>query len=931
MLTNFKSYQSLLALIAISAAIYSSALIAHASAQLPSVAPTITALTVSKTDVTGGFALSGVVTLDRAAPVGGLNVSLSTTAAEVTTQANITILAGKVSATFALKTSPVDDDTVVEVTASAQSGNQKVARFTLRAPRAKSLSLSSSSTVGGQTVGATVELTGPTPARGLRLQLTSSNGATASVPASIFIGAGKQSSGFDVTTNRVTAETPVTISIESPEQIAATLTVSLPLVPELVSLTLSAFAIPTNQTRLNLVFDRTLTASHMVQFTSSNPTVLPVPPQMNFQSGISSVPLFVIPTQVTSDTSVTITAVSGNSTKTVTTTVRPLVLQTFSASVTEIIGGARPVITVALNLPRNSDTPISLTANSGLVSLPNSIVIPARTNESIPPTVTFELITLTATTQTLATITASMPAALGGESKSLAITILPVAVASVSLQTQRCDLARDCPATIAGTVTLNGAAPLEGVTIAIASDRTQSATVSPSSVLISQGQTSAFFTVSIPQNASLGTAQISARVGSGSARNSTLELVRTFVGVESMTLSSNTTQGGTPVTGTVNVRQYVVSGNGPQVQTTVTPTQFQTIVTVNISGNGPQQQLSLNVPSGQSSGTFTYTPPPTAATETRTLTANANPQFMGDGVGRVVPLTVNPATFNSFSLSENAVQGGRQVTGTIQMSAPVPFSNSVSITSSDPSAASILSASFFSGNPTGTVTINTSSSVIAPTPVVLTASFAGQTSTAQLTVTKPSNLAGISFPSTRILSGVPTTLQIDLDGPAPNGGALIGLNSTNQSLLSFSPSQVTIPAGQNTTSVQLNPGNAPNPTPVFITASFGNQIKNTQVTIELVALDVCNSIASTVTSGTTINCSVNLLNAGMVAPDGGLQVGIQNPNPAVISIPSTLTIPAGQTSTTLQIATQHVTQNTNINLNLTLPGHSFGRAFTLVP
>ena len=930
MLRDLKSYKFLLAILAISAATYSSALISYAATQL-SAGPTVTALTVSKTSMTGGAPLSGVVTLDRVAPFGGVNVSLTTSATEVTAPATVAVPAGKTSATFAITTTPVDREISVVVTAEAPPGNQKVARFTVLAPVPKSLTLSSPSTVGGQTVRATVGLTGPAPSKGLTLQLTSSNTATASVPSSISISAGKQNESFDVTTTRVSVETPVTISINSPEVVGATLTVILPPVPELVSMTCSSSSIPTNATPINLVFDRTLIAQHGVQFTSSNPAVLPVPPLIHFQSGINSIPIFVTPTQVASVTAVTITAVSGNSTKSVTTTVHPLVLETFSSSATEVLGGVRPLVTIALNLPRNEDTAIGLSANSGLVSIPNSIIIPARSSSSNPATVTFDVNTLVATAPTPVTITASMPAVLGGGTKTVTITILPVAVASLSLETQSCDLSKDCPGTISGTVTLNGAAPPEGVTIAIASNRTQSATVSPSSILISQGQSSATFTVSIAQGAAIGNAEISARIGSGSAKNVTLELVRTFMGVESMTLSTNSTTGGTPITGTVNVGQFVVSGNGPQVRTPVTPTQFLTNITVNVSGNGPQQQLSLNVPAGQSSGTFTYTPPPASATETRNLTAFANAQFMGDGAGRSAVLTVNPATFNSFTLSEINVQGGREVTGTIQMSGPVPFSSSVTVTSSDPAAASIVSSNFVSGDPTGTVRVGTSASVSVPTPVTLTASFAGQTTTAQLTVTKPSVLSGISFPSTRILSGIPTTLRIDLDGPAPNGGALVSLNSSTPSVLPIFQPSVTIPAGQNTTSVQLSPTNAANPTPVVITASFANQTKTTQVTIEPVALDVCSAISEPVTSGTAINCSVSLINAGMVAPEGGIQFGIQNPNPSLVSLPSTLTIPAGQTATTLQIVTQHVTQATVLNLQLTLPGQGIGRTFTLVP
>jgi len=682
---------------------------------------------------------------------------------------------------------------------------------------------------------------------------------------------------------------------------------------------------------LNLVFDRPVSADHTVQFTSSNATVFPVPAVMHFQPGTTSIPVAVTPNQVTSDTTVTITAVSGNSTKTVNTTVHPLVIQTFSASATEIIGGSRPVITVAMNLPRVENTQITLVANSNLVTIPSSLSIPGRSNDSTPPSVTFELITLAATNQTSVTITAAMPAALGGGTKTLTITILPVALASVSLQKQQCDLTKDCPSTISGTLTLNGAAPVGGLTIQLSSDRPQSATVSPSSVLIAQGQSTGAFSVAIPQAAALGNVQITAQAGSGSSKSTTLALTKTFLGVESLTLSSGSTQGGTPIVGTVTVRQYVVSGNGPQVQTPVTPTQSQVNVTVSISGSGLSQQLSLNVPAGQSNGTFNYTPPSTAATESRNLMAFANSVTGGDGVGRTATLTVNPATFNAFTLSENNVQGGKVVTGTIQMSGPVPFSNSVTVTSSDQAAASNINTQFASNSPNGTVTVQTSANVTNPTTVTLTASFAGQTSTAQLTVTRPSTLSGISFPSNRLLSGVPTTLRIDLDGPAPNGGATIFLTGGPGSVVPVQP-QVTIPAGQSSASVAVTPVNVPNPTLGNVVASFGNnQSKFVQVTVESPAIDICNASPSNVTGGSTINCTVTLLNSGMVAPEGGIRLNIQNSNPAIISLPQTITIPAGQNSTSLQITTQQVTQNTDVNLALSLPNQGFSRHFTLTP
>jgi hypothetical protein len=98
------------------------------------------------------------------------------------------------------------------------------------APAALSaLSVSPASVVGGTAAQGTVMLTAAAPVGGFPVTLSSSNPATASVPANVTVAQGATSAGFTVTTSAVTASTPVTITASAGSLTrTATLTVAPP-------------------------------------------------------------------------------------------------------------------------------------------------------------------------------------------------------------------------------------------------------------------------------------------------------------------------------------------------------------------------------------------------------------------------------------------------------------------------------------------------------------------------------------------------------------------------------------------------------------------------------------------------------------------------------------------------------------------------------
>jgi len=182
----------------------------------PPPAPTLSALTLNPTSVTGGNSSTGTVTLSGAAPSGGALVTLaSSNTAAASVPSSVTVAAGATSATFTVSTSAVAASTTVSISA-AYGGVTRSASLTVTpapppAPTVSSLTLNPANVFGGQSSTGTVTLTGPAPAGGAQVSLSSNNGA-ARVPSSVIVPAGATSATFTVNTSFVLVSTSATIS-----------------------------------------------------------------------------------------------------------------------------------------------------------------------------------------------------------------------------------------------------------------------------------------------------------------------------------------------------------------------------------------------------------------------------------------------------------------------------------------------------------------------------------------------------------------------------------------------------------------------------------------------------------------------------------------------------------------------------------------------
>ena len=338
---------------------------------------------------------------------------------------------------------------------------------------------------------------------------------------------------------------------------------------------------------------------------------------------------------------------------------------------------------------------------------------------------------------------------------------------------------------------------------------------------------------------------------------------------------------------------------------------------VSLSSSNPSVAAvpaSVTVPAGASSASFLATTSAVVASTAVTISASYG------GASRTASLTVTPptATLSSLTLNPTSVTGGTQSsTGTVTLSGPSPSGGAVvSLASSNPSVAAVpASVTVPAGASSASFTVTTSA-VVASTAVTISASYGGASRTASLTVTPPTaTLSSLTLNPTSVVGGTQSsTGTVTLSGPAPSGGAVVSLSSSNPSAAAV-PAGVTVPAGASTASFAVTTGAVVASTTVSITASFGGASRTASlaVTPPPVTLSSLTLNPTSVVGG--VQSSTGTVTLSGPAPSGGAVVVLSSSNTSLASVPSRVTIPAGATSAAFTVNTSIVVVSTSVNIS----------------
>jgi hypothetical protein len=445
----------------------------------PTLGATGSGLSVSPTSVVGGISSTGTVRLTGPAPTGGAVVTLSssnTTAARA--PASVTVAAGATTATFTITTSPVASNTSATITAIF--GVTRTASLTVTAPTLSGFSLNPTSVIGGSSSTGTVTLSGPAPAGGAAVTLSSSNTTATHPPASVTVLAGATTATFTITTTPVASNTSATITAIFGVTRTASLTVTAP--------TLSGFSLNPTSVIGGSSSTGTVTLSGpapaggaAVTLSSSNTTATHPPASVSVLAGATTATFTITTSPVASNTSATITAIFGV-TRTASLTVTSPTLSGVTLSPTSVIGGSSSTGTVTLTGPAPSGGAVVTlsSSNTAAAQVSASVTVPANAT-----TATFTVTTSPVAANASVTITGSR-----GTNHTSTLTVTAPALTSLTLN----------PTTVkgltssTGTVTISGPAPAAGTVVTLTSSSTAVATV-PASVTVLAGNTSATFTI----------------------------------------------------------------------------------------------------------------------------------------------------------------------------------------------------------------------------------------------------------------------------------------------------------------------------------------------------------------------------------------------------------------------------------------------------
>ncbi len=688
---------------------------------------------------------------------------------------------------------------------------------------------------GGATVTGAVTMSGATPSDRLEVSLSSTNSSLAPVPARVTLTLGQMgnaSGTFTFQTAAVTAVTQVTITAGTGSGAkTATLTLnpvgvqSLSINPQSVlgggelsgSITLDAQAPPGGMT---------------VPLSSDNESATLPSATVTIPAGQTSATFQIITRGVNSSTAATIRAGQTSSAKTAVLQVNPLSIASLTLNKTSVVGmpmGGEVTGTITLNgNTANKRVKIKLSTthpssasfseqSSGSSTLPDSTGSIMGNNiagawvSAFSSTASFTIytkvvsnpvtVTITAGPMEAEPFTAGYPGPRWSSTKTITLTVNPVAVESLTLNPNFVIGGN----TTTATVKLNALVDT-GFQIPLSSSKPSVVTVPAQAVVPTQyglGTDTINFTVS--------TSAVNASDGASvTAGGKSASLKVEPAAIESLSLASPTTNGGSPVNGTVTLNGTAPAGG----------------LSVSISSSDPVATAppTVVIPSGQKSAPFTINTSTVGAVTPLTITATTG------AVSKTANLKVLELSIKQLSLSQDAVTGGSSVNGTLTLNGAAPAGGfTVALNSSVPAAATVPAAvTVPQGSTQGTFSVTTLA-VVAQRDVTITAGEGTGRKTDRLAV-EAVGVTSLMVNPMSVVGGGSVTGAVALSGPAPSDGLRVPLASANQNAAAV-PESVVVPPGQTTVTFQIRTSSVSTNTPVTITAGRGTKTKTAEISV----------------------------------------------------------------------------------------------------
>ena len=437
------------------------------------------------------------------------------------------------------------------------------------------------------------------------------------------------------------------------------------------------------------------------------------------------------------------------------------------------------------------------------------------------------------------------------------------------------------------TVSLTAASSTPSI-IALSSDNPN--LVVPASITIEPGQTSKTFSIDTKPVGTYTQTTVSATFGT-QLRSAQLDILPPSARIS---VTPRTVIGGEVVTLLVTL-----DGPAPAGGTMVTIESDNTSVL--------PVPATITVPEGQVSASIQITSIPTQVRSVIAVTASTPAQ------SSVTTVLVDAPRPTSLTLTPTSVSGGSSFTGRVTLQQPAPAGGLVVSISSSDSTASVPANVAIEAGKTTTTFAGTTSAVAATKNVIITASLGENTVKDTLRVIQPGIKALFLLPST-VTGGSGSQLTVSLDAPAPVGGWLVNLTSSDTNA-TFVPT-ATIPAGQTAINVPITTKSVLTRTAVMLTATDLSGSQKTTLVMEPVVGLLLRLSSSSIAGGNTVSLTVDLAEA---APKTGATVALTADSSALV-VPASIKVLAGSKTATVVVKSLAVAVDTTVRIAGTVKG-----------
>jgi len=833
--------------------------------------PVLDVASLAPNPLHGGEDLTFTVSLNEPAGFPGQTVTVTNTNPAVTLPGTVSFATGETTKTFTIVPSYVTTDTTGDVT-SVLDGVTKTSTLTVLSHKVAALDVTPSTVIGGNSSVGTVTLTSKAAPGGYVVALSSDNPAI-TVPAEVTVAAGETTATFPVDYDVVADDSNgvVTAQLNGSSK-TSNVTVKAANITSLgLSKTSTAGG---NDVTGTVTLDGMAPAGGLTVTLSSSNSKVVVPASVTILEGMTEATFTATTVSTAVATPVTVTASARGVVLNKDITITAPVVVSVVSNPTSITGSNTGTATVMLDGPAPTSWNVTVTSDNPALGFGLAAGVPIATKATSVSagarSVNVGINTAYVTADTAVNVTATR----AGVSATTVVNVLPPAPASVVLT----------PASVRGgvntslRVNITAKAPVGGLVVALASNRSEATPVAM--VTVPAGQT--FTTTSVPTKAvSANATAVLSATAYGYTKTATLAITPSVP--SSVAMTPNAVVGGVSSTGRVTL-------NGPAGPDGA-------VVTLVSSSPKVTVPATITVAAGATSATFTAS----TATVPSNISATVRATFNGTTVTGT--LTVQAPKPSAVAYNPVVLTGGKSGVGTVTLNGRAPAGGFEVLLAADngiftiPASVTVAEGALSATFPVSALVVDTD------TVVTTTATANGTTVTKTITVAAPV-LYTVTVAS-MLNGGASTVGKVTLTGVAPVGGVTVSLVSNNPAV--SVPATVTVPEGAlsanfTATSVAVNAD-----TTGTVVATQGTVSKSANVTVRAAVVSAITASPSSLKGGNNITFRVTL---GSAAGPSGTVVTLTSANSAV-TVPATVTVPAGTSTVTFTGTTTAVTAVTS--------------------